>query len=314
MLLSVIICTRNRPQSLEQTLQSIAESARECDKNSFEVLVVNNGDSLETKDIKNNFSSDLPLRFANESRPGLSFARNSGLAIAKGEWILWTDDDVTVDKLWLKAYISAITRFPDVSVMGGPITPSFSEPPPRWLITGQPHIRIAFASRTDEDVSEVFQKEEPAPFGANFAIRRSVALKFPFDTKLGRHPKWPTRGGEESTVIQSILSAGGTGRWLRDAKVIHRIDEARQTKKYVRSFFFDVGFSDVMRNSQKKSRGQKLGDLAIALYRAAGNEMRFVISTINPAHPNLALHLREAATNWGAVKALFSLIVSNQQR
>ena len=55
MLLSVIICTRNRPQSLEQTLQSIAESARECDKNSFEVLVVNNGDSLETKDIENNF-------------------------------------------------------------------------------------------------------------------------------------------------------------------------------------------------------------------------------------------------------------------
>ena len=148
----------------------------------------------------------------------------------------------------------------------------------------------------------------------HLATQRSAILQFPFDTKLERQMKWSTCEGQESAVIRNVILADETRFWLRNAKAMHRIDQARQTKKYVRSFFFDAGFSDVVRNSQKKSRGQKLGDLAIALYRAAGNEMRFVISTINPAHPNLALHLREAATNWGAVKALFSLIVSNQQR
>ena len=308
MLLSIVICTRNRPQSLERTLYSMVESARDCDFDEFEVLVIDNGDSLDTSAISAKFCSHLPLRIVSEKRPGLSIARNSGVAFAQGEWILWTDDDVTVDALWLKAYCAAIKRFPNVSVMGGPITPTFDGQPPSWLLNGQHHIPAAFASRAPEDVTDVFQKGGPTPYGANFAIRRSDALRFPFDTSLGRHPQRPTRGGEETMVIQNILSDGGTGRWLRDATVLHHIDQSRQSRKYIRSFYFDIGFSHIMLRSLEMRRRIAIINFSKALYGALRNEIRYMAARTVPAQPNLVLYLKHAAKSWGAVNAWLILI------
>ena len=97
----------------------------------------------------------------------------------------------------------------------------------------------------------------------HLATQRSAILQFPFDTKLERQMKWSTCEGQESAVIRNVILADETRFWLRNAKAMHRIDQARQARKYVHSFFFSVGFSDFMRNSQKKSRVQKLEELAL---------------------------------------------------
>lgn len=75
--------------------------------------------------------------------------------------------------------------------------------------------------------------------------------------------KWSTREGQGSAVIRNVILADETRFWLRNAKAMPRIDQARQAQKYVRSFFFGEGCSDVIRNFQKKSRVQKLEELAL---------------------------------------------------
>lgn len=310
MLLSVVICTRNRPRSLERALRSIVESAQNCDRQKFEVLVIDNGGSLDTARLQKDFGQYFNLRIEREDRPGLSYARNHGLSRARGDWILWTDDDVSVSSHWLPAYFAAIERFPDACVMGGPILPSFEGQPPQWLVAGQQQLRTAFASRNPDDVKIVFQKGDSIPWGANFAVQKSMAMQFPFDTSLGRHPRWPTRGGEESAVIRKLLEAGGTGHWLREASVLHHIDSARQTKRYIRAFFFDVGHRNSVLDGRQANRLTALRKLLVALYRAAGNEARYRISGIDSAQKDLALNLRHAAKNWGAVKAWLQVIVS----
>ena len=67
----------------------------------------------------------LPLTIVREARQGLSHARNAAVQQCSGEYILWTDDDVRVDRGWLSAYVRAIDAFPQASLFGGPITPRF---------------------------------------------------------------------------------------------------------------------------------------------------------------------------------------------
>ncbi len=109
------------------------------------------------------------------------------------------------------------------------------------------------------------------PYGANFAIRRADALRFPFDPELGRQPSRPTRGWEEAVVIEQILAAKGTGHWLREAEVTHHIDASRQTVAYIRSYYFDIGYIDTMRKVHHFSRRRIVRRLA----RAIGLGMRF---------------------------------------
>lgn len=312
--LSIVICTRNRPVSLQRTLRSVVQGAEACPRQDFEVLIVDNGAGLDSSALEAEFGNDIALRIIREERPGLSVARNTGVAGARGDWILWTDDDVSVDSRWLSSYRSAIARFPDANIMGGPVIPTFDGHPPAWLLAGLRYIRSAFAARHPDEIKEVFRTGDALPWGANFATRRSVALQVPFDTSLGRHPARPTGGGEETAVIRQILSAGGPGRWLRDAKVLHHIDRARQTEKYIRSYFFDIGSRLAVVPEQGVGRWQALRNLCAALYRAAGKEARYTMSRFVPGQPNLARHLRSAAINWGAARTWLDLTLGGKSR
>ena len=70
----------------------------------------------------------LPARTQGfESRPGLSHARNRAIAEATGDYILWTDDDVTVCRDWLVAYADAFRKWPDAVGFGGPSGPRSTE-------------------------------------------------------------------------------------------------------------------------------------------------------------------------------------------
>ena len=71
------------------------------------------------------------------------------------------------------------------------------------------------------------------PFGANFAIRRDVQSRFPYDPALGRLGD-SLRSGEEALVLKAILGEGMSGRWVPDALVRHWIPKERQTLQFFR--------------------------------------------------------------------------------
>ncbi len=267
MKISVAICTRDRASMLQRALQSLVACRAAHAAGDWEVLVVDNASSDATPTIVAQFRDLLPIRYARESQPGLSNARNRAVHEAHGEWIAWLDDDVTVDAGWLRAYADAIARHPDATAFGGPIAVHLEGNPPRWLSSGLARVEDAYAGRSAEQFRGQFFVRGEKPYGANFALRRAAALSTPFDPRLGRHPLRPFMGGEETEVIRAILTKG-TGWWVPEAHVRHHIDTNRQSAWYLTRYYLCSGRSDA-RGWKALPRQQRWGDFLRAVRRAA---------------------------------------------
>ena len=100
MFITVAICTWNRAILLDKTL---TQMHRLCvpDDVEWELLVVNNNCSDDTDAVIGRHADILPIRRIHEMKTGLSNARNTAVHNAKGDYIIWTDDDVLVDEKWL---------------------------------------------------------------------------------------------------------------------------------------------------------------------------------------------------------------------
>src|SRR5262249_43007131 len=159
---------------------------------------------------------------------------------AIGDYVVWTDDDVLVDKDWLCAYERAVKRWPEAAVLGGPVRPRVAGTPPAWLASTWQEAGGGFAIREFGTEPIELNGGDKAPYGANFVVRMREQRQFPYDPNLGRKHGAGTLG-EETTVIKAILDAGGTGRWVPDALVEHWIPKERQTVTYLRNYYALVG-------------------------------------------------------------------------
>jgi len=92
--ISVVICTRNRSESLKNTLESL--NSQVCKPG--EIIVVDNAPTDDsTKLVVESYEN---VNYYKEPRPGLDIARNSGARAAKYPVVAYTDDDVMVDAMW----------------------------------------------------------------------------------------------------------------------------------------------------------------------------------------------------------------------
>ena len=171
--ITVLICTRNRRASLARTLQSIAA----CDvpaELAWEILVVDNGSEDGTSEEVAGFAGRLPIRSVREEMPGLSNARNTGVRHARGDHILWTDDDVLVEPGWLAAYARAFADYPEAAFFGGGVRPVLEPPTPAWLTDNLDLLEHLLAARDFGDVPfEIRAGDDRLPFGASYAVRAS---------------------------------------------------------------------------------------------------------------------------------------------
>jgi glycosyltransferase involved in cell wall biosynthesis len=237
--LTVAICTWNRSQSLHRTLEGFAQLVIPSETD-WELLVINNNCTDRTDEVIRAFEGRLPMRRILERRPGLSHARNRAVAEAKGSYIIWTDDDVTVCRDWLSAYADAFRRWPDAALFGGPIQPWFDGDPPGWLQRIYPRISGVYAARDFGAEPISFTPPYVIPWGANYVIRAREQSAHPYDPNLGYRPD---RGvaWEETEVILALLEGGAEGRWVPDARLKHHVPKTRQTTKYLRQRFYNNG-------------------------------------------------------------------------
>ena len=115
--MSVVMCTRDRSEGAAATLRGLAALRYQP----FEIVLVDNAPGSEmTKDaVLAEFGDDPRVRYVREPRPGLSCARNRGVAEAAGEIIAFTDDDVNVDQWWLDGIVRGFRRSDDVACVTG---------------------------------------------------------------------------------------------------------------------------------------------------------------------------------------------------
>jgi glycosyltransferase involved in cell wall biosynthesis len=209
----------------------------------WELLVVNNNCSDSTDEVIASFEARLPIRRLFEPKQGKSHALNHAAREAKGEYILWTDDDVLVDRHWVRAYSEAFRCWPDAAFFGGPILPRFEGKPPAWVIRNLKWLGGVYAIRDLGEAPFEFGLDQYSqgviPYGANFAVNTEHQLQHLYNSALGRKKDNPIRG-EDTDLVYRILLSGARGRWVPDARVDHYIPGARQTTEYVRTIcFFD---------------------------------------------------------------------------
>ncbi len=83
--ISVIIPTYNRREFLKRAISSLLKQSHK----SFEIIVVDDGSTDDTKKVLKNY----PIRYIFQSNQGVSAARNRGAKEAKNEWIAFLDSD-----------------------------------------------------------------------------------------------------------------------------------------------------------------------------------------------------------------------------
>lgn len=252
--ISLAICTLNRADLLAMTLGHLATHGA---LDGCELIVVDNGSTDLTAALLSEWRDRLPLRTMREPRRGLSHARNRALAEARGQHIIFLDDDVMVRPGWLGAYRQAFADHPDAAIFGGPIQARFLGTPPAWIAELLPQLEAAFAIR--ELGAEPFLLDvDHLPFGANMAFRTDAVRSQQFDTALGRAGRG-MKAGEESALMGRLLARGETGWWVPGAGVEHLMPSARQTPGYLRRFYRGLGETYGLRDITMPGRFQLLG-------------------------------------------------------
>ena len=240
---SIVLCTYNRGVLLQQALQSISQVVV-SPQIQWEVLIVDNNSNDSTKVVTESFSELYPERFRYifEGRQGKSFALNTGIREAKGEIIVFTDDDATVDPDWLTQVVQAMERYGCAGV-GGKIVPTWNISKPRWLEMQGPHkLMDAIVSF---DLGENVCPIKTAAFGANMAFRREMFQKYGgFRSDLG-----PTVGseirGEDSEFCRRLLKAGECLMYVPNAVVYHPVEKKRTEKSYFQTWYLDRGRASI---------------------------------------------------------------------
>jgi glycosyltransferase involved in cell wall biosynthesis len=132
---SVVLSTYNRADRLPLALEALLSQVGDIP---YEVIVVDNNSSDATADVvakiaKTVSQADGRLRYAFEPRQGLSYGRNTGIALARAPIIALSDDDVRVAADWVQQLKRTFDDHPEIDYVGGRVLPHWLELPPPWL-------------------------------------------------------------------------------------------------------------------------------------------------------------------------------------
>ena len=234
---SIIVCTRNRSAALDACLASLHEASIP----GTEIVVVDNGSSDDTPDVVASRSAEFArLRYVTEPEPGLSRARNTGIAAAAGEVLVFVDDDVTVTAAWLPALLGAFDRWPEADGIAGRVRLSLAGPRPGWL-----HERLeTWFSAFDKGDEPRLLGDGEFPFGANMAVRSGAARAVGgFAVDLGFEGR-RLLGNEELDFFARVRSGGGALAYEPAAEVLHHIESARLSRRWLLRRVYAQGRAD----------------------------------------------------------------------
>jgi glucosyl-dolichyl phosphate glucuronosyltransferase len=176
---SVVIATCKRESFLLDCVASILRN----DFQDFEIIVVDQDPArtLPTA-LRQRFGDEKRLVYVVLDQANLSRARNAGVRHARGEIIVFSDDDVEVMPDWLSAYVEAFEAAGGPAVVGGRLDPLWLTPRPHWLPDNKEYLLGIY----DKHSGFGLMPEHDQPIGANFATHRKVVDTVgPFDERVG---------------------------------------------------------------------------------------------------------------------------------
>jgi glucosyl-dolichyl phosphate glucuronosyltransferase len=238
--ITVIICTYNRARGLAKALESVAASELPTSVE-WDVLVVDNNSSDQTRQVVEDFCHRYPSRFGYSFEPqqGLCNARNAGILKARGEILAFMDDDVTVEPTWLQN-LTAPLHGGEWAGAGGRTLPSLTCSLPPWLAIEEPY-NLGGALAALFDIGDKSVELDRSPYGTNMAFRKSVFKKYGgFRSDLDRCADSLLSNGD-TEFGRRLMAAGERLRYEPSAVVYHEVPEKRLHKQYFLAWYFAYG-------------------------------------------------------------------------
>ena len=233
---SVILATRNRAESLRETLAALRQQET-GGAFTYEVLVVDNASTDATRAVVSTAqATGLPwLRYVYEAWPGKPWALNTGLRQAHGALLAFTDDDVLPTATWLQALWRCFQEEPADGVTGR-ILPRWLAPRPAWL-TDQLALGFGTLGCLDHGPHRLRSRErhDCRWVGGNLAIRRAVINQVgDYDSRMGRV--------EDTEYYYRCVRHGLHVVYEPTALVYHTIWPERMTPEYFRWWHHTTGY------------------------------------------------------------------------
>ncbi len=230
---SVIIPVYNRPDEVDELLQSLTEQTVK----DFEVIVVEDGSKVKCDEVVERYKQKLDIKYFYKENSGPGTSRNYGVERAHGEYVIILDSDCVVPPQYLAAIEKELDENP-CDAFGGPDRANDSFTPIQKAISYS--MTSFFTTGGIRGGKRKMDKFYPRSF--NMGVRRDVY------NALGGFSKM--RFGEDIDFSIRIFNAGYTCRLFTDAWVWHK----RRTD--MEKFFRQVFNSGIARiNLEKRHPG-----------------------------------------------------------
>ena len=217
MKLSIIVCTRNRAYAIAACLDSIAASLSRAAPVEAEIVVVDNASTDDTSAVVKKWSEScaFPVQLLHEPRKGLARARNCALRGARGDLLVFTDDDCRLSEEFVQDALRHDAGDAGLVIRGGRVE------------LGDPK-DLPFSIKTDKVVQRCHKELYPvngrelgaAIIGANMTMRRALVDRLGFfDERFGAGG--PFHGGEEVDYVYRAYLSGILVEYVPDLLVLH---------------------------------------------------------------------------------------------
>ncbi len=253
--LTVAICTKDRPDNVARCLNSLLRL--QLPDVFFEIVVIDNAPSDDrTQTLVSTLST---VRYVQEPKPGLNFARNRALKEASTELLAFLDDDVVVDRQWLKGLMTAWAENPDAAACTGLVLPYELKTEAQILFE-----RRGGFGRGFEKIryGQVLPNNPLYPCGAgifgagcNMTFRRDVLLKLGgFDDALDTGAPLP--GGGDLDMFYRVIRSGNAFVYEPQYLVYHQ--HRQEYEKLRRQYWtWGLGFMAFVTKSYQSDLAQR---------------------------------------------------------
>jgi glycosyltransferase involved in cell wall biosynthesis len=250
MTLSIIICSYNRASYISDALTSLYNQSSELDN--FEVIIVDNNSTDNTKEVyaawrQTNNNGHFTL--ISETKQGASFARNTGAAIAKGQWVCFMDDDAVATPNYVQNILKHIHNKPDAVGFGGRIIPKYIPSEPKWMSY---YVSSLVGNFDYAPIACAFENGK-YPLESNMIVKKSVYDQIGgFNVNLPGVVGTLRIGGEGKELFYKILALGHIIYYDPAICVHHVVEVKKLTSEYMYRVASGIG------------RGEKTRTLAIS--------------------------------------------------
>ncbi len=184
---------------------------------------------------------------------GKNRSLNKALKYAKGELLIFTDDDISASKVWLAELSRAALQNSEYNIFCGPIFPIYPPDTPEWFNPNNIYAVLAF-SKFISSQSEGPLKTTILPFGPNYAIRAKSMKDMRFCHSLGPQQAENATLGGQSDRLQRLAERGERVFYVPTASVSHFVGKHLFELGwfYERAYRFGRGLVRI--NPDRKSR------------------------------------------------------------